>query len=67
MSDKAQRVQALLRTHEREPWTTGQIAHALDLSLPDVSKALGELVRAGLAHRPTGKTGTYAAGPGTAA
>jgi IclR helix-turn-helix domain len=50
LSDKALRVLAILRTHTN-PWTTAQVEYATKLPKPDVSKALGELVKAGLAER----------------
>ncbi len=58
LSDKALRVLAMLRTHP-DPWTTLQLENATKLLKPDVSKALGELVKAGLAKRVS--WGTYTA------
>jgi hypothetical protein len=67
LSAKAERVLAVLESGPG-PWRSGQLADATELSRSAVSTALtGELVPAGLAHQPTGKNGTYAAGPGPAA
>lgn len=48
------------------PWRSAVLVEKTGLSPSDVSKVLGELVKRGLAHRPTGVQGLYAAGPAAA-
>lgn len=62
---KAAQVLAVLRSRPG-PWRTAELADSTELAKPDVSKALGELVRRGLAHRPTAVQGVHAAGPAPA-
>jgi hypothetical protein len=62
LTPKAEQVLAVLRSRPG-PWTTAELEAATGLSKPDVSKTLGVLVAREQAHRPTGKTGRYQAGP----
>lgn len=59
----ARRVLEVMRSQPR-PWRTSELAEATGLSLSAASTACTQhLAPARLAHQPTGKNGTYAAGP----
>ncbi|SDC86518.1 N-acetylglutamate synthase, GNAT family [Massilia sp. PDC64] len=44
----------LLAALDRQPMTIGQLAHAVGVSQPGVTRAVGQLVELGLAHSQTG-------------
>lgn len=62
LSPKAAQVLAALRSRSG-PWRSADLIERTGLAGPAVSKALAELVRHGLAHRPTGVQGLHAATP----
>lgn len=65
LSTKAAQVLAALRSRPG-PWRSAELIEVTGLPGPAVSKALDELRRGSLAHRPTGVQGVHAAGPAPA-
>lgn len=60
---KAQQVLVALASDLERVWTSAELVEATSLSPSDVSTYGGELIRRGLAHRPTGKQGRWKSGP----